>query len=100
MDIRDEFNEIIDGLCMFGDLVHKQAEINQLRRQNEKSKKECGSCYHWMKTSQCPKEAMGIKVSCGMLICSNFEMDSFTQRFIDENELKIKQLQSEISTSN
>lgn len=96
MDIRDEFDNILSAFGKMSDLLHKRDELFRLHTQNNKLKKECGSCYNWMKTSQCPKEASGIKVSCGMPICDKFQMDVSTSNLIDKNNKEIKEILNQL----
>lgn len=40
-------------------------------------KKRCGQCEHWMKTSECPREARGFKVSMNDWTCNNYELEYY-----------------------
>jgi hypothetical protein len=33
---------------------------------------KCGHCYNWMKKSDCPKEAKGMKPHAGMPACEKY----------------------------
>ena len=50
-----------------------------------KMKKECGNCEHWMKKSSCPREAKGLKPSCGSWPCDQFT-ESHIMKKINEEE--------------
>lgn len=40
-------------------------------------KRRCGECNHWMRTSECPREAKGIIVSMNGFGCEHFDLDCY-----------------------
>lgn len=84
MSAYQEFDDIFDAFLNMSKALHKQDEINRLKRQNTKLKSECGSCYHWM-TQQCPRETRHNKVSCGQSICEKFKITKQDEELICKN---------------
>ena len=87
----EEFDSAISGIVRFGEFVQKKAEANEIIGKITKMENECGSCYHWMKTSQCPREAHH-KVSCGERKCDKFQMDNWHKDFIDQKKERYNEL--------
>jgi hypothetical protein len=49
---------------------------------------KCGTCCHWMKKSDCPKETKGMKPSAGMWACDNYSEEPwFTKLMIERGNL-------------
>lgn len=75
-DIRDQFDSMIEATGRFSRLVQLRYDRNHL---GDILNKRCGSCEHWMKTSDCPLEARGDKPSSDHWACNQFQMKQSTQ---------------------
>ena len=73
------------------DEKHKFFELRELKETIRKTQNECGSCQLWM-TQQCIRETNSHKVSCGELKCKKFTINKWTEDFIKEKQLKVKEL--------
>jgi hypothetical protein len=87
--------DIFDALNKASDRSHAYHKIRELEHDIRRMKNECGSCDFWMKTSLCPREEKGHKVTCGEWICDKFIMHKWTEDLIKSkndriSELKIK----------
>jgi len=87
--------DIFDALNKASDRSHAYHEVRQLEYDIHRMQNKCGSCDFWMKSSLCPREAKGIKVTCDDWICDKFVMDKFRENLIktkqnEVSELKIK----------
>lgn len=71
--------------------------IRQLEYDINHMKNRCGSCYYWMKTSLCPRENNGHKVTCNESICERFKIDNSTDRLIKSHQLEVGELKQKHS---
>lgn len=71
MDI-DRFIDAMDRIAQLGAIRRAKAEADQTDRPR------CGSCQHWMKSRECPRErnvnGYSRGPSCDALPCSKFDL--------------------------
>lgn len=86
------------SLAFLFDAIEKADENNnkyfrerELKNDISRLKSECGSCTKWMHSSVCNRERTRM-VTCGDRICSDFEMDSYTQKLIAAKEQELSDL--------
>ena len=64
----------------------KQAQIDSV------TKRECGNCGHWMKSTCKLEKERGQFKSMNTVACEDFDRESYVDKLILESETKLKEL--------
>ena len=62
------------------------------------AKPRCGNCHHWMKKSDCPREARGEKPSTNGLSCPTYLEESRNANFRQRGYEKLKEADALLKT--
>lgn len=96
-DLENEIEGIFSAFEMASERNTKRSKISQLKTHNIDLKSKCGTCFHWMKSSECPNERPSNKVTCNGRICDKFKIVDWATKLINKNELEIYQLENELN---
>lgn len=87
--IFDAFADVTARVHKADELRKKQQEIAGARR------KECGNCWHWMKSTCKPEKDRGEFKSMSSYPCRDFNRDNYSTKRITTLEAELSELKAE-----
>lgn len=86
--ISSDGHELWGWAGAMSEYIHRQAEIETLRRRLRENKDCCGSCDKWMKSSKCPRERPGTGKRSGYSVGPSMN-DISCNQFIESNSAEV-----------